>query len=138
VLYEDGTPRYAGGTLAELAGRPQASQPSGPRPVRSLPGECLLIDRRTLAMAGGLPQDLSDDSLAPLALAGQLAAAGIGCFWLPDVRLLVADTAPRRAGASEPWRRIAEYLDRRTLARRYPDLAADPLRADLAAVVSVA
>ena len=103
--------------------------PSRPVHARcsSLPGECLLIDRRTLAMAGGLPQDLSDDSLAPLALAGQLAAAGIGCFWLPDVRLLVADYGtgcgrrPVSLGDGLP-----SILDRRALARRHPDLAAEP------------
>ena len=129
VLYEDGTPRYAGGTLAELAGRPRGHLPTGPRPAQSLAGECMLIDRRSLAAAGGMPRDLSDKSLVPLALAGQLAAAGIGRHWLPEVRLMVADPAPTPAGEREPWRGIAEYLDRRVLARRHPDLALGPLRA---------
>ena len=120
LVHEDGAPRHAGGRLAEPGPGEPAAAHRGPRPAPCLAGECLLIAREHLLAAGGFPRDLADVALVPLALARRLAAHGIGSFWLPELRLAVADPPLRPDQSPERWRRIAAQLDPHVLARGYP------------------
>ena len=121
LVHEDGAPRYVGGRLAEL-GPDRATAPrSGPRPVPVLAGECLLVAREHLLAAGGFPRDLADEARVPLALSRRLAAHGIGSFWLPELRLAIADPPLLPGHAPARWRRLAGMLDPYVLACRYPE-----------------
>lgn len=119
LVHEDGAPRHAGGRLAERGPGDSAAAHRGLRPAPCLAGECLLIAREHLLAAGGFPRDLADAALVPLALARRLAAHGIGSFWLPELRLAVADPPLRPGHSPERWRKIAAQLDPHVLARSY-------------------
>jgi O-antigen biosynthesis protein len=131
LLYEDHSVRFAGTVLdegadpvAQFVGYPADWLAEGePRPVAGGSIECALVPKAWLV---AVADRIGGRFLAPerktLDLCLRLGANGGACIWVPSVRLVAVDEAPRTG--DEPWRRSAAIVDRLTFAAARSEHAA--------------
>jgi hypothetical protein len=98
--------------VAQYAGYPADwIRDAEPRPVAGASLDCALVPRPWLETATGAASGgyVAAERKA-LDLCLRIAAAGGSCVWIPTVRLVAVDEAPRTA--DESWRRAAAVVDR--------------------------
>ena len=115
LLYEDGSIYYGGGGDAAsgagaLTGYGADWLPkAGVRPAAAGAAEIALVDRATLARAGGFSGGLMGDALGHRDLARRLRAAGAGTWVAPAVRFWMLQDAP--AESQDPLARLLRKID---------------------------
>jgi O-antigen biosynthesis protein len=130
ILYEDHSVRFAGIVLddaalpvAQYAGYPADwIRDAEPRPVAGASLDCAMLPRawlETAVRAGG--EGFVGPERKALDLSLRIAAAGGPCLWIPAVRVVAVDEAPR--AGDEPWRRAAAVVDRLAFAATWPRVA---------------